>query len=426
MLIAPLLLFGSSTWALGETKNRLSLSIADMYLSKSNYPVRGSDLYYEDENSNLAYLSPGLMVGLGDRITGRLSADFSWQYFFQNDVSESTQDWDMYPLEANLGFHMKRFDVQLGLQPIQFGEGLVFFDNVLAAEATYERNKIYTDFIGGRAFDSSPLAGAKAGYRSGPFEKLEAFGLWFQDRDDLFAEMLQHETFAGALGGETILENLTGEGYLGLCGVSLNWFLGDFYLTALGVYEFGTMEFDVDGGQRSTDVSAFMFDVGVEKNLFDKISIGFFCFSASGDSNPLRGRFTAFISPLPYNSRASIFFDSGFPDSAETDNLSFGGVTPFGVIAPGMSLTAQLHQDVLAECTLAGLYAQDLPENLDNQYGWELDLGVSWVIKTHYKLFLEASRFEYGDFFLNDQTDKPEAALRFLVGGRVDFAPFMF
>ena len=47
-------------------------------------------------------------------------------------------------------------------------------------------------------------------------------------------------------------------------------------------------------------------------------------------------------------------------------------------------------------------------------------------MKTHYKLFLEAARFEYGDYFLNDQTDKPEAALRFLVGGRVDFAPFMF
>ena len=163
----------------------------------------------------------------------------------------------------------------------------------------------------------------------------------------MFAGTLRNETLTGTPVGETLLENLTSEGYLGLCGVSMNWFLGDFYLTALGAYEFGTMEFDADGGQRAMDVSAFMFDVGVEKNLLNKLSIGLFCFSASGDSKPLRGRFTAFISPLPYNSRASIFFDSGFPDREERDTLSFGGVTPFGVIAPGMSLTAQLHQDIV-------------------------------------------------------------------------------
>ena len=66
----------------------------------------------------------------------------------------------------------------------------------------------------------------------------------------------------------------------------MNWFLGDFYLTALGAYEFGTMEFDADGGQRAMGVSAFMFDVGVEKNLLDKLSQAFSAFLPPAIPNP--------------------------------------------------------------------------------------------------------------------------------------------
>ena len=169
MLIASLLIFGSSTRALGETKNRLTLSMADMLLSKSDYPIQGTDLFYQDENSNLAYLSPGLTVGLGDRMIGRLSADFSWQYFFRNEASESTQDWDIDPLEASLGFHFKRLDVQLGLQPIQFGEGLVFFDHVIAAEATYERGQNLFRFHRGKSVRFLSPGGCKSRLSIGAF-----------------------------------------------------------------------------------------------------------------------------------------------------------------------------------------------------------------------------------------------------------------
>jgi hypothetical protein len=416
-LIAAILVSGFPGAASGEAKNQVLFSISDIYLSRSNYPDRGIFLFTEDESSNLVYVESGLMFGIGEHLTGRLGADGSFQHFFQHEESESADEWDADLLEANLGFRQDWLDVQLGLQPVQFGEGLVFFDNVVAVDAGYENHGFFAHVLGARVFDASPLLGAKVGYRSGPFEKLEGFGLWFQDQDDAFAE---------TIGDEGEPSNLTSEGYLALGGASLNGFLGDFYITAMAAYEFGELELHALEGGRKLDVSAYLFDAGIEKNLFEKLSMGLFCFSASGDQNPLRGNLSAFVSPLPYNSRAAIFFDPGFPDREETDSLSFGGVSGFGVMAPGMSLSLQLHRDVLAEGALVGLYAQDPPENRDDFYGWEMDVKVSWLIQTRYKLFLEAARFEYGDFFLRDQGDTPDPAVRFFAGARMNFLPFTF
>ena len=57
---------------------------------------------------------PLLNRGIGGSSDRTSFSGLSWQYFFRNEASESTQDWDIDPLEASLGFHFKRLDVQLG------------------------------------------------------------------------------------------------------------------------------------------------------------------------------------------------------------------------------------------------------------------------------------------------------------------------
>jgi hypothetical protein len=112
-----------------------------------------------------------------------------------------------------------------------------------------------------------------------------------------------------------------------------------------------------------------------------------------------------------------------FIDSDNSEQFTFGGVTRNGVIAPGITLTVQPVEAVILEASVASLYAQKSPSNGDRYYGYEINAGVSLKVMQEHEIFLQAARFEHGDFFRSWQEsgESLDPAFQFVIGGRLAF-----
>ena len=403
----PLLQAGEYQWG---------VEITESYLSQTYYLDRYQNQFSYEESSNLIGLGPNFQFEMGEGISGYFRGYLYWSHLFNGDQFE-TRDSDLvdiYLSDTYLEFKNRKWSSQLGLKPVQFGKGLIFSDDAVAASIQFKNGPLYFDIYGARVMDNSPILGGSIGYRLGMFQQIETFALYYEDREDAFSR-----TVYPLLS----VSDLTNEGYLSWFGVSADLFMGNIYLTAVGIYQQGQMEFFHLLERFNRNVSAYLFDVGIETNLTEQLSLGLFCFTASGDNQPLRDDFSAFISPLPYNSRASIFFDPNFVELDETNSLIFGGTTAHGVIAPGLAFTIEPLQDLLIEGKAVSFYPQSKPSTQKSWYGWEVDLEISYRFKDNTIIFIEIDRFEHGDFFKTKAGYEPEAAVRLSIGIQMPFLP---
>jgi hypothetical protein len=90
--------------------------------------------------------------------------------------------------------------------------------------------------------------------------------------------------------------------------------------------------------------------------------------------------------------------------------LTYGGSTFYGVKTPGIQITAAPMHDVLIESTAAMLYPFDAPQDDRDQYGWEFEIQFQLSFLQRYELNLAYAHLEYGNFFEDQDGQRPEAA----------------
>lgn len=372
----------------------LALSIGNAIYTQDNYLDRGDlellqqsefnkDYYYNEVN-----IEPALTFSLGERVEGNISADFWFEVHF-DDGEKNEVDGEL--TSAYLGFANQRVQCNLGLQPVQVGNGRLVTDEAPAVDLIIASGDARLSLTAARLMDKSPLAGFSLEYTPGFLENISLFGFWYQDEDDVFGQTLP-EIYQ-------VLLNPSSEGDLYWVGATADMFVGRALLTLVGAYQFG--ELTVSGGNRrfEANVSAFFGDIALEGNLSSTWSVGAFFMMASGDDRPGDGDLNALVTIQPNNPRGDIFFDPDFLDYDDEERFTLGGSAFGGVMAPGLTMhyapTEALRFDALA----AAYYAHEELDDGSQWYGWELDLGFELTFADDYTLFVRASRFWHGDYF---------------------------
>lgn len=396
--------------AAAEIDYQIGLMVTEEIYAQHNYRDRIDNSFTIDRTYNLLTVSPLLNLSLSRQIAIFLSGDLQWTYepdppsdgFEENEI-EGT--WTA----ANLTLGDRPLQTRLGIQAINFGSNLITVDEVPAARLTAAMGRWSLDLQAARVMEKSPMAGVNLAYEPGFLEHLNLFGAWFNDKEDLFAKSLP-DLYQ--------LLDPTSSGQLWWMGAAAQLFLGKVLLNATAIYEQGDVRFEHALGETERDVAAFLVDVGLEGNIGDAVSLGLFFFAASGDDDARDHTLKSFVSPLPYNTRATIFFDPEWLDRNVDDQLMYGGATFNGVLAPGITLTLAPMEELLVTATLATFYPHEEAQGGRDWYGWEADLDISYTFKGNFELFLEAAWFEHGNYFQDLQGNTPDASLLFTIGGR--------
>lgn len=401
--------------ALWDIQISESYNIREDYLQRDNLELIGDLHFTRDRSYNLVYLRPSLAVTAAKGVHGYLAADFFWQTPVEEDEGEAIE---ADASTAYLSLNGRNVSADLGLQPVAFGNGLIMADDALAAAIDVRVGNIYADVKAARVMDHSPMVGLSLGYRPDHYERMEMFGIWYRDRDDTFA---YSTPFVYQL-----FSDLSSEGDLYYLGAAADLFVGNTLFSLVGAYQTGryAIAYQTAGGQSGrgrADVHAYFADMGLQRNLADWCTAELFCFVASGDAEPTGGELEAFVSITPYNPRAAIFFDPDFLDLADDRRLTFSGGFFNGVIAPGVALTLSPDNGFSAEAALIYMYAHKALNDGSRWYGWEVDVAVRYTVAEKFELFVEAARFEHGDYFESLLDESVSPAMRLSVGLRTLF-----
>ncbi|MGD9008835.1 MAG: hypothetical protein PVG41_12985 [Desulfobacteraceae bacterium] len=397
----------------------LDLEIGETYTIQNNYYDRGKGSFTRDESYNLLRVTPSLswVPQPGLHLYG--SVDFLWQ----SPVYEDDEALEANLTAAYLDLSGPSARLTVGGIPMQFGRGLIMADETLAAIVEFTFDKSYLEVQAARIQDSSPMASIGVGYRPSRFEYVQLFGVWFSDRDDIIADA---PLFLG--------KDRSSSAELYWLGASAELFVGPALFSMVGAYQTGRFTVDVTYEsifppfQEYTysierDVSAYFFDLALEANVAQWGSVGAFCYVASGDEELGQDDFGAYTTIGAYNPRLAIFFDPNFIDSDNSEQFTFGGVTRNGVVAPGVTLTVQPVETITLEASAAMLYAHEASANGDQRYGYEIDGSVTLKVMKKHEIFLQAARFEHGNFFESrlGSGESFDPAFQFLIGGRLVF-----
>ncbi len=400
-------------WPAMALEYRFGMGLADAFVSQANYLDLLEGDFSRDRNYNLLTLSPNLSLSLQKDAFVYISGDFQWRYEPNMDAQTAAQDDELDAELTNAYLSLKKAPLELilGVQLVQFGNSLITLDNVPALALNYTRSAWYLNLQAARVLDKSPMGGIALGYKPGPFERVGLFAAWFQDEENALAKALP-DFFPIAPNSEA---------RLWWFGADAQLFLGKALLTLTAAYEQGEITLSHRRGSARQDVSAYLADVELQGNLSDRCDLGLFFFTASGDDNPRDHRIESFLSPTPYNARAMIFFDPEWLNHDTEEAVLFGGATVNGVIAPGLTFSFVPSADGLLKATVASFYPQATAVTDGEWYGWEADLLLSWNLWRDVTGYLQAARFEYGDYFKNHQGAVPDPALLFAIGGRIAF-----
>ena len=392
----------------------LGIELSETVIAQTHLLDRYEYDFSYDETVNYVGLAPWAALDFNGRVTAFLRCDSLWGHYFTGDVNrgyttgEDNDDWILKISDAYLDYKGEKISARAGQQPVSWGSGFILSDNVPGISLSYTHQRFTTELNGALVFDRSAMAGMIFGYRLGLFEKIDLFAIWFEDRDRSFEEALF------PLLVEYYEEK---SGTLTWYGAGLTKFVGNIYLKLTGAYESGHIELASSLKSMDMDVSAYFLDAGLEYGVTTRLSVGAFMFLASGDSRPGTGAMSVFLSPLPYNYRATIFFSPDFMARDDENSLVVGGNTAAGVVAPGLQVTAQASPKVLLTGRWIGFFAHDPPPDRSSWLGWELDTELTCNLTDTYLLYAEAAVFCHGSYL----ADTPSPAVKLVMGARLQF-----
>jgi len=384
----------------------------ERFYIENNYFDSFTGKFDRDETTNIVTVYPDFYLSSGKKIGLYLLADASWIHSWNTDESDEI----IVELEnAYASMTRNKTSVYLGLQTFQVGRGFIMeSDEPGITLKTNWPGRFYSSFQAARIIDTSPLLSILIGYKIGFLENFNIFGTWFNDTDNSFADMLNNQDQALWGLDQTAVES---EGDFFYMGTSGEFFIKDVYVSGIFILERGNGTLVLEYPYTAIDfnLSSYLLDIDFGYNLTDRFSAGSFLFVSGGGQNPGKREINAFISPMPYNPRTAIFFNSRFNDQKRWDSLSKEGIRWAGVIAPGVTIDAQLMENFNSELTLAAFFPEKKPSDSQNWYGWEADIFLTYMIRNRHKLFFEAALFQHGDFYkANGQ--KPDPTTKFLLG----------
>jgi hypothetical protein len=396
---------------------RLGLDTGASYTRHDNYLDRGSLGLYDqlpfsvDRSSALFWADPNLSFTLNKGISGYIQADVQWE---DSDDVVGEEGVAGKLTNAYLSLSKGGVSADLGLQTVLLGNGLIMADDVPAALLNLNQGNGYLQLTLARVLDSSPMAAATLGFRPGYLEELALFAIGFKDQDD---------AFANAIPSIYRLQYAPkSDGGLYWVGASAELFVAKARFSAVGAYQWGRLRLYNTTGGVSHDISAYMADLSLEGNLTSWSSLSAFAFVSGGDDTPLRGDVNTFIAIMPYNPRATIFWDPEFLGRESEDQmLTFNGGFFGGVIAPGLTLDLESEKGLFAEATVATFYAQKELNDGSRWYGWEIDLQLGYTFAEDYTLYAEAAQFRHGDYYESLFNQPLNPATRLSVGLQVSF-----
>jgi hypothetical protein len=395
----------------------LGLDMGGSWTHYDNYLDRGSlgltdQLHFSGDRSySSMWAAPYLSFTPRKGVTGYIQADISWENSDDDGVDEG---FEAELTNAYLSLSKGGVSADLGLQSVLFGNGLIMADDVPAAVLNLNYGKGYLQLTLAQALDSSPMAAATLGYRPGYFENVALFGIWFKDQDDAYANAVPYIY--------QLLFAPRSEGDLYWVGAAAEVMVGKAMFSAVGAYQWGQLRLYNDTASARYDVSAYLADLSLEGNLTPWCSLGAFVFVAGGDDTPRNGDLNAFVAIMPFNPRATIFFDPEFLGrDPEAQMLTVNGGFFGGVIAPGLTLNLESAAGFSAEATIATFYAQEDLDDGSRWYGWESDLELSYTFSRDYTLYIEAARFRHGDYYESLLDEEVDPATRFSLGLRASF-----
>jgi len=148
-----------------------------------------------------------------------------------------------------------------------------------------------------------------------------------------------------------------------------------------------------------------------EASAGDRVSVTPWFLYLSGDRPPtekarlgLPPGYAGFLGIAPYVTATSLFFGGGLSESFAARQATAPGVNGRGVIAPGLTVDADLPGGVTAAARGAWLLAEDRGPYGGKVYGAEVDLSATWAVRDWLTVGAEADALFPGDFFLGRAT----------------------
>ena len=394
---------------------------------ENNYFNATSGKFNQSDPFNMIVISPNLYVSAGNHLSLYLLTDLYWTHYWD---SLETDELDAEFVNAYLTLYHKKLTSDIGIQSFNLGKGHIMASNEPGITVHYQSTrKLSCTLEAARIINTSPILSTTIGYQTGFSENLSLFGVWFQDNDNGFADMLNYQDQAlmnswlyarsptlWLLNQADLLNFTKSQGDLIWYGISSDMFLGDFYLSGIMMIETGSGSITLEYPDRVWEftLSSYLVDVDLNYNFTDSFSVGTFIFIIGGMNNREKDIHT-FIAPMPRHDRTSIFFSQRFSDQIEDDFLSKGGIYWAGVIAPGIKIDYHRTEKLRSSITLAVFFPEDTPSDNRSWYGWETDVNMSYTIQEKYTLSCEFGLFQHGDFY-QYQGKTPDPATKFTMG----------
>ncbi len=181
---------------------------------------------------------------------------------------------------------------------------------------------------------------------------------------------------------------------------------GGLYAESEFAYAWGENEYDNTVTTADTDIENFaiMADLGMVMN---KLDVGILAFYASGDSDGAAdGDLDAALSPsAEVNGLGEQFQPYTILTGATTGmlvgdyNPANGSMTAAGVISVGLHADFAVNDKLSLHSAVAYAEADDAPAGVDDEYGWEIDLGASYKLMDNLTYRADFGYLKTGDFF---------------------------
>jgi hypothetical protein len=394
---------------------------------ENNYFDSTSGKYNQSDPYNMIVISPNLYISEGNQFSFYLLTDLYWTHYWDS-LEEDELEAEF--VNAYVTLCHKKLTSDIGIQSFNLGKGHIMTGSEPGITIHYQSTrKLSCTLEAARVIDTSPIVSTTIGYQTGFSENLSLFGVWFQDNDNGFADMLNYQDqalmnrwlyarnpYLWLLNQADLLNFTQSQGDLFWYGINSDIFLGDFYLSGIMMIETGSGSITLEYPDRVWEftLSSYLVDVDLNYNFTDSFSAGTFIFIIGGMNNREKDIHT-FIAPMPRHDRTSIFFSQRFSDQIEDDFLSKGGIYWAGVIAPGIKIDYHRTEKLRSSITLAVFFPEDTPSDNRSWYGWEADTNLSYTIQEKYTLSCEFGLFQHGDFY-QYQGKTPDPATKFTMG----------
>lgn len=386
------------------------------------YNTETLDGFTYDSRGNEVMLFPMVDLAYGEHLTGFFMGEFYWMHYFD----DHDDDTDAELANAFVCLEYKKLLLTGGKMPVTPGRGQIYNDNEPALSLDINLNQ-YLEFSSSLTFldDSSSLAYFNVGYTPGLFEKLDIFAAYYHGGDNAFSDQLYLYEQYEWINTQVVVGFPYTSGSLSWIGAGADLFVYGNYLQWVAILQRGDIDLtsENENGNRSLEVSSFMIDAELSRNMGAFWSLaGFLRIESGGGSSDLDdGKLKGYFKPSAISYRTLVFSSDLFMPDSDLNGWVSQTITLAGLVSPGFSVSLTPRDDLFINGMLCLFFPYSSTETMGSFYGWELDAMVTWDVAERVSLLGQAGCFVHGDVVETVQGKKPHPAQIVAVGATVHF-----